>query len=128
LSKNKRLRAVLTREVDGKPVNGKDVVFDWLADEVRQRTGHEQRTIVAIMDGDGVDAVRAASFEGRGLRPRRPTGRRGARQRVANLRSVDTRRLHRCSPEVSPGACIGEGRGWRQSLFSRARSTVERGE
>jgi hypothetical protein len=50
--KNKRLRAVLTREVDGKPVNGKDVVFDWLADEVQQRTAHEGRTIVAIMDGE----------------------------------------------------------------------------
>jgi hypothetical protein len=50
--KNKRLRAVLTREVDGKPVNGKDVVFDWLADEVHQRTAHERRTIVAIMDGE----------------------------------------------------------------------------
>jgi hypothetical protein len=50
--KNKRLRAVLTREVDGKPVNGKDVMFDWLADEVEQRTAHEQRTIVAIMDGE----------------------------------------------------------------------------
>jgi hypothetical protein len=50
--KNKRLRAVLTREIDGKPVNGKDVVFDWLADQVQQRTAHERRTIVAIMDGE----------------------------------------------------------------------------
>jgi hypothetical protein len=50
--KNKRLRAVLTREVDGKKVNGKDVVFDWLAEEVRQRDPQESRTIVAIMDGE----------------------------------------------------------------------------
>ncbi len=50
--KNKRLRAVLTREVGGKAANGKDVVFDWLADEVQQRTAHERRTIVAIMDGE----------------------------------------------------------------------------
>ena len=50
--KHKRLRAVLTREVNGKTVNGKAVVFDWLADEVHQRTGHEQRTVVAIMDGE----------------------------------------------------------------------------
>jgi hypothetical protein len=49
---NKRLRAVLTREANGEEVNGKDVLFDWLADEVRERTGHERRTIVAIMDGD----------------------------------------------------------------------------
>ena len=49
---NKRLRAVLTRQVDGKEVNAKDVVFDWLANEVQQRDPHEQRTVVAIMDGE----------------------------------------------------------------------------
>ena len=49
---NKRLRAVLTREVDGKEVNAKDVVFDWLAKELQQRDPHEQRTVVAIMDGE----------------------------------------------------------------------------
>jgi hypothetical protein len=49
---NKRLRAVLTREVDGKDVNGKDVVFDWLAQEVEQRDPQERRTVVAIMDGE----------------------------------------------------------------------------
>ena len=49
---NKRLRAVLTREVDGKEVNAKDVVFDWLASELQQRDSHEHRTIVAVMDGE----------------------------------------------------------------------------
>jgi hypothetical protein len=49
---DKRLRAVLTREVDGKEVNAKDVVFDWLAKEVEQRDPHEQRTVVAVMDGE----------------------------------------------------------------------------
>jgi hypothetical protein len=49
---NKRLRAVLTRQVDGEEVNAKDVVFDWLAREVQQRDPHEQRTVVAIMDGE----------------------------------------------------------------------------
>ena len=49
---NKRLRAVLTREVDGKPVNAKDVVFDWLAAEVHQRDPQSLRTVVAIMDGE----------------------------------------------------------------------------
>jgi hypothetical protein len=49
---NKRLRAVLTREVDGKEVNAKEVIFDWLAQEVRQRDPHEQRTVVAVMDGE----------------------------------------------------------------------------
>jgi hypothetical protein len=50
--KNKRLRAVLTREVDGQEINGKDVVFDWLAEEVRQRDPQACRTVVAIMDGE----------------------------------------------------------------------------
>jgi hypothetical protein len=51
-AQNKRLRAVLTREVDGKEINAKDVIFDWLASEVRQRDPHEQRTVVAVMDGE----------------------------------------------------------------------------
>jgi hypothetical protein len=49
---NKRLRAVLTREVDGQEVNAKDVVFDWLAKELQQRDPHEKRTVVAVMDGE----------------------------------------------------------------------------
>ena len=49
---NKRLRAVLTRQVDGQEVNAKDVVFDWLANEVQQRDPHEHRTVVAVMDGE----------------------------------------------------------------------------
>ena len=50
--RNKRLRAVLTRNVDGKEINAKDVVFDWLAEEVRQRDPQKRRTVVAIMDGE----------------------------------------------------------------------------
>jgi hypothetical protein len=50
--KSKRLRAVLTRQVDGKEVNAKDVIFDWLADEVHQRDPQARRTVVAIMDGE----------------------------------------------------------------------------
>jgi hypothetical protein len=49
---NKRLRAQLTCEVDGQEINGKDVIFDWLAKEVEQRDPHEGRTVVAIMDGE----------------------------------------------------------------------------
>jgi hypothetical protein len=49
---NKRLRAVLTREVDGQEVNAKDVIFDWLAKEVQQRDPQERRTVVAVMDGE----------------------------------------------------------------------------
>jgi hypothetical protein len=49
---NKRLRAVLTRQVDGQELNAKDVVFNWLAKEVQQRDPQECRTVVAIMDGE----------------------------------------------------------------------------
>ncbi len=49
---NKRLRAVLTREIGGQEVNAKNVVFDWLAKEVQQRDPHKRRTVVAIMDGE----------------------------------------------------------------------------
>ena len=49
---NKRLRAQLTREVDGQELNAKDVIFDWLAKEVQQRDPHEGRTVIAIMDGE----------------------------------------------------------------------------
>ena len=50
--KNKRLRAVLTRDVDGQEVNAKDVIFDWLAMELQQRDPQEHRTVVAVMDGE----------------------------------------------------------------------------
>jgi hypothetical protein len=50
--KNKRLRAVLTRDVDGEEVNAKDVIFDWLAQELQQRDPHENRTVIAVMDGE----------------------------------------------------------------------------
>jgi len=49
---NKRLRAVLTRQVDGQEVNAKDAIFNWLAKEVEQRDPHEHRTVVAVMDGE----------------------------------------------------------------------------
>lgn len=50
--RNKRLRAVLTRQVDGKKVNAKEVIFDWIAEEVQQRDPRKRRTVVAIMDGE----------------------------------------------------------------------------
>ena len=50
--KNKRLRAVLTREIEDREVNAKEVVFDWLSQELQQRDPNEQRTVVAIMDGE----------------------------------------------------------------------------
>ena len=50
--RNKRLRAVLTRELDGKSINAKEVVFDWLVEEMRHRDPRKRRTVVAIMDGE----------------------------------------------------------------------------
>ena len=50
--RNKRLRAVLTRQVDGTEINAKDVVFDWLAEEERCLDPQNRRTVVAIMDGE----------------------------------------------------------------------------
>ena len=50
--RNKRLRAQLTREVDGRKVNAKDVIFDWLAKEVDLRVPNDGRTVVAVMDGE----------------------------------------------------------------------------
>ena len=49
---NKHLRAILTREVDGEEINAKDVIFDWRAQELQERDPHEQRTVVAVMDGE----------------------------------------------------------------------------
>jgi hypothetical protein len=49
---NKRLRAVLTRDVGGEEINAKDVVFDWLARELQQRDPQENRTVIAVMDGE----------------------------------------------------------------------------
>ncbi len=49
---NKRLRAVLTKEVAGKTINSKDTIFDWLAEEVQHRDPNSEKIVVAIMDGE----------------------------------------------------------------------------
>jgi len=50
--RTRRLRARLTRKVDGRKVNAKDGIFDWLAQEVDQRDPRERRTVVAVIDGE----------------------------------------------------------------------------
>jgi hypothetical protein len=50
--KHKRLRAELTREVNGKVVEGKDEVFDWLGKEVEQRNRGGDRMVVFLSDGE----------------------------------------------------------------------------
>jgi len=49
---NKRLRANLTREVNGRKLNAKDATFGWLRHEADQRNPHSTKTVVCIMDGE----------------------------------------------------------------------------
>jgi len=49
---HKRLRAELTRELDGEEVNGKDLVFDWLRTEAEQRNPDGQKEVVFLSDGE----------------------------------------------------------------------------
>jgi len=49
---NKRMRAELTREVAGVEVNGKDVVFQWFAEEMSNRNPEGKKTVVCVMDAD----------------------------------------------------------------------------
>jgi len=49
---NKRLRANLSREVNGRMLNAKDATFGWLRHEADQRNPHSEKTVVCIMDGE----------------------------------------------------------------------------
>jgi hypothetical protein len=49
---NKRLRANLTQEVNGRMLNAKDATFGWLRHEADQRNPHGKKTVVCIMDGE----------------------------------------------------------------------------
>jgi hypothetical protein len=49
---NKRLRANLTREVNGRTLNAKDATFAWLRHEADQRNPRGKKTVVCIMDGE----------------------------------------------------------------------------
>jgi hypothetical protein len=50
--RHKRMRAELTREIDGQEVNGKDVVFGWFQQQHQQRNADSSRTVVCLMDGE----------------------------------------------------------------------------
>jgi hypothetical protein len=50
--KNKQLRAELTREVEGKEVNGKDTIFQWFAEQTRLRNAGTNKPVVCVMDGE----------------------------------------------------------------------------
>jgi hypothetical protein len=49
---HKRVRAELTRKIDGQEVNGKDVVFGWFKQQHEQRNGDSSRKTVCLMDGE----------------------------------------------------------------------------
>ena len=49
---HKQLRAELTRPIDGVEVNGKERVFEWLAEEVQLRNPNRAKPVVCVMDGE----------------------------------------------------------------------------
>ena len=48
---NKVLRAELTHAVNGKEINGKDVIFEWFGDPIEARRTSLSQEIVCVMDG-----------------------------------------------------------------------------
>jgi len=49
---NKKLRAELTRPIQGQEVNGKDRIFGWFAEQIQLRNPGHDKPIVCLMDGD----------------------------------------------------------------------------
>jgi hypothetical protein len=49
---HKQLRAELTRPIDGVEVNGKERIFEWLAEEVELRNPNRDKPVVCVMDGE----------------------------------------------------------------------------
>lgn len=65
---HKRMRAELTREIEGEEANGKDRIFTWFAETIETRNAGGEKAVVCLMDGEralwkkaeayGVDAIR----------------------------------------------------------------------
>jgi hypothetical protein len=49
---HKRMRAEMSREVEGKEISGKETGFEWAAQEVAQRNPEGKKTVVCLMDGE----------------------------------------------------------------------------
>ena len=49
---NKKLRAELTRQIEGQEVHGKDAIFSWFAEQIRARNGDLSKPMVAVCDGE----------------------------------------------------------------------------
>lgn len=50
--KHKRVRADLSREVDGEERNGKDIFFGWLTEEVERRNRKGDKPVICLTDGE----------------------------------------------------------------------------
>jgi len=50
--KHKRVRADLSRAVDGQQCNGKDILFGWLAEEVQRRNRKGDKPVICLADGE----------------------------------------------------------------------------
>jgi len=51
IPQNKVLRAELTHQVDGKEINGKDVIFEWFGEQIEARQTSRFQELVCVMDG-----------------------------------------------------------------------------
>jgi len=51
LPQNKVLRAELTHDVNGEEINGKDVIFEWLGEQIEARQTSRSQELVCVMDG-----------------------------------------------------------------------------
>jgi len=49
---HKRMRAELTREIEGVEVNGKERIFSWFAEQVGARNPDGNKPVVCVMDGE----------------------------------------------------------------------------
>lgn len=49
---NKKMRAELTREIEGVEIKGKDAIFSWFADEMALRNAQGTMPVVCVMDGE----------------------------------------------------------------------------
>lgn len=66
-SLHKRMRAELTREIEGEEVNGKDRILRWFTETMETRNADGEKAVVCLMDGEralwkkaeayGVDAI-----------------------------------------------------------------------
>jgi hypothetical protein len=49
---HKKVRAELSRTIDGSAVKGKERIFSWFKQEVTARNSHSNKDVVCVMDGD----------------------------------------------------------------------------